>query len=55
MTDFFAMGHYAVYVWSAYAVFFIVLFFDALAPLWQRRRTLRELASRLKRQNARKS
>ena len=55
MAEFFAMGHYAAYVWSAYAVFFVVLLADALAPMWQRRRTLRELASRLKRQNARKS
>jgi len=55
MSEFFAMGGYGIYVWSSYAVFFVVLIADALAPLWQRRKTLRELHGRLKRQAARKS
>jgi heme exporter protein D len=55
MSDFFAMGGYGIYVWSSYAVFFVVLIADALAPLRQRRKTLRELHGRLKRQAARKS
>jgi heme exporter protein D len=55
MSDFFAMGGYGVYVWWSYAVFFVVLIADALAPLWQRRKTLRELHGRLKRQAARRS
>jgi heme exporter protein D len=53
--DFFHMGGYGVYVWTAYAVFFLVLLADALAPLRQRRRALRELQGRLSRQAARKS
>jgi heme exporter protein D len=53
MSDFFAMGGYGAYVWWSYAVFFVVLVADALAPLWQRRRILRELRNRLKRQTAR--
>jgi heme exporter protein D len=53
MSDFFAMGGYGAYVWSAYFVFFAVLLADALAPLWRRRRILRELAARLKREAAR--
>ena len=53
MSDFFAMGGYGVYVWSAYFVFFAVLLADAFAPLWRRRRILRELAARLKREAAR--
>ena len=53
--DFFRMGGYGVYVWTAYAVFFLVLLADALAPLRQRRRALRELQGRLARQAARKS
>ncbi len=53
MSDFFAMGGYGAYVWSAYAVFTIVLLADALTPLWQRRRVLRGLAARLKREAAR--
>ena len=55
MADFFAMGGYGGYVWTSYIVFFVVLAADAVAPLWQRRRTLRELKGRLQRQAARKS
>jgi len=50
MADFFAMGGYGAYVWTAYAVFGVVLLVDALTPLLQRRRALRELRGRLKRQ-----
>ena len=53
MSDFWAMGGYGAYVWSAYAVFVIVLLADALMPLWQRRNTLRTLAARLRREAAR--
>ena len=55
MSEFFAMGGYAGYVWAAYAVFFVVLAFDAMTPWWQRRRVLRELRGRVKRQAARSS
>lgn len=50
---FFAMGGYAKYVWPAYAVFFVVLIADFIAPQWRRRRNLRELNARLARQSAR--
>lgn len=53
LQHFLAMGGYAAYVWSAYAVFFIVLIADALAPRLRRRRVLRELRARLARQSAR--
>ena len=53
MSEFFAMGGYGAYVWADYAVFFIVLGIDAVMPVWQRRRALRELGGRLKRQAAR--
>ncbi len=53
MAEFFAMGGYAGYVWPAYAVFFIVLAIDALAPLAQRKRVLAELRGRLQRREAR--
>ncbi|WP_426699952.1 heme exporter protein CcmD [Rhodanobacter sp. Col0626] len=53
LQTFFAMGGYAAYVWPAYAVFFIVLIADTLAPRLRRRRVLAELRSRLARQNAR--
>ncbi|HET6545927.1 MAG TPA: heme exporter protein CcmD [Rhodanobacteraceae bacterium] len=54
MADFLAMGGYGGYVWSAYAVFFVVLAIDALAPLLRRRRVLVELKGRLARQQARR-
>ncbi|MFK2894049.1 heme exporter protein CcmD [Dyella flagellata] len=54
MQSFLAMGGYAVYVWPAYGVFFIVLLADWLAPQFRRRRQLRELRARMARQNARK-
>ena len=53
LQTFFAMGGYAVYVWPAYAVFFIVLVADTVAPRLRRRRILSELRGRLARQNAR--
>ena len=52
---FFAMGGYAAYLWPAYAVFFIVLIADTLAPRLRRRRLLRELRARLARKRARDS
>ena len=53
MSAFLAMGGYGAYVWPAYAVFFIVLTADYLAPGLRRRRNLRELRTRLARQSAR--
>jgi len=53
VSHFLAMGGYAAYVWPAYAVFFIVLVADYLAPGIRRRRQLRELRARLARQSAR--
>ena len=38
MHDFFDMGGYGGYVWGAYAVFFVVLAFDAVAAsIWMSR------------------
>jgi heme exporter protein D len=50
MSEFFNMGGYASYVWTSYAVFALTLLADALAPAFARRRALRELRGRLKRQ-----
>jgi len=54
LQSFLSMGGYAVYVWPAYGVFFIVLLIDWLAPQFRRRRLLRELRARMARQDARK-
>jgi heme exporter protein D len=53
MDNFLNMGGYAGYVWSAYAVFFIVLAIDAIAPMLQRRRALKELQARTRRELSR--
>jgi heme exporter protein D len=55
VADFANMGGYAGFVWTAYAVFFIVLAIDTIAPMLQRRRALKELQSRLRRESAKKS
>lgn len=54
LQSFLTMGGYAIYVWPAYGVFFIVLLIDWLAPQLRRRRLLRELRARMARQDARK-
>jgi heme exporter protein D len=55
LQHFLSMGGYAAYVWPAYAVFFIVLIVDAIAPRLRRQRVLRELRARIARQGARQS
>lgn len=49
MSEFFQMGGYGSYVWSAMAIFIGVLALDAVAPLIKRRRVLRELRARVRR------
>jgi len=55
MADFFNMGGYAGFVWSSYAVFFVVLAIDAIAPMLQRRRALKDVQGRMRRDAAKKS
>lgn len=44
MQDFFYMGGYAFFVWSAYAVVLVVLTANFIYPLRRRRRLLREIS-----------
>ena len=44
LREFFVMGGYAFYVWSAYALTAVVLVFNAVAPCVRERRLLRRLA-----------
>lgn len=53
MTQFLSMGGYGAYVWPSYAVFFLVLAIEALAPRAQRRRVLAEIRGRAQRRAAR--
>ncbi len=55
MSAFWHMGGYASYVWPAYAVFFVVLGIDYIAPVLRRRRVLRELFARMQRHKAREA
>lgn len=54
MHEFFAMGGYAIYVWPAYAVFFVVLAWDWLSPKLRRRQLLNELRGRMAREQLRR-
>jgi heme exporter protein D len=46
MSEFFSMGGYAAYVWSAYAVTALVLGLNAIAPVRAERAALAHLARR---------
>jgi heme exporter protein D len=41
-SDFLAMGRHGFYVWSAYGVTFAIVGWNAVQPVLQRRRLLRE-------------
>lgn len=41
--DFWSMGGYALYVWSAYGAGLLVLLWNILTPMLRRRSVLREL------------
>ncbi|MCC8915706.1 heme exporter protein CcmD [Xanthomonas euvesicatoria] len=55
MSAFLAMGGYGQYVWTAYAVFVLVLLADLAAPWLRRRRLPRELRGHLQRQVPRRA
>lgn len=50
MQQFFAMGGYAFYVWTSYGLALIVLLANIFIPVMQRKRLLRSLALKQKRQ-----
>ena len=50
LNDFLAMGNHGAYVWSAYGLCLALLAWNALLPLRARRRYLRSLARRLRRE-----
>ena len=43
MKEFFAMGGYAVFVWSSYAIVAVVLYANVLAAKLQRKRIIKEV------------
>lgn len=54
MSGFWAMGGYAAYVWTAYALFLLVLLLDTLLPHWRQRRLLADTRAQLLREQARR-
>lgn len=46
MNTFLSMGGYAVYVWSAYAIFFAVVLVDQCVSTVEHRRMIREIRQR---------
>lgn len=50
MTAWLAMDGYALYVWSAYAIFFAVLVFNLVAPLLRYRSARRLINRRVRRE-----
>jgi heme exporter protein D len=49
MSDFFAMGGYAAYVWPSFLLAAIVLIANVIAPMQQHKRVLKEIARKLRR------
>jgi heme exporter protein D len=49
MSEFFAMGGYAQYVWPSYLLATIVIIANIVAPLQQHKRVLSEIARKLRR------
>jgi heme exporter protein D len=47
--EFLAMGGYGFYVWTSYAIGFVVLLLNVIVPIYQRKQLLRNLALKLKR------
>lgn len=49
LTEFFHMGGYAFYVWTSYAIAFVVLVAVVVAPILHRRRLLADFARKARR------
>ncbi len=52
MSEFLHMGGYAAYVWSSYAIAFIVLLPTILIPLRENKRLMKHLKGKYKRDKA---
>jgi heme exporter protein D len=50
ISDFFHMGGYAFYVWTSYALGFVVLLLNILLPMRNKKQVLRELAAKQRRE-----
>lgn len=50
LSEFLAMGRHGLYVWTAYAVAALVVFYNLISPRLQRRRLLAEHRRRQRRE-----
>ena len=49
-SEFLAMGHHGVYVWSSYGISFAILLLKVVLPILARQRYLKNEARRLRRE-----
>ena len=49
MSEFFAMGGYAAYVWPSYVLAFIILVANIAVPMLQRKKTVTDIARKIRR------
>ncbi|MFT7127340.1 MAG: heme exporter protein D [Pseudoalteromonas tetraodonis] len=54
MSDFFAMGGYAAYVWPSYAVFALVIIFHIVVPRIAKRAVLKDVLIKKRRDQIKK-
>ena len=52
LSDFLAMGHHGLYVWSAYGICLAVLVLNVAMPILARKRYLQQEVRRLRRENS---
>lgn len=47
MSEFLAMGGYAFYVWTSYAIFAVIVVYNLLQPRFRRRTIVREVRQQI--------
>lgn len=50
MNEFLSMGGYGAYVWPSYILAFVILVANILAPMQQRKKTLSNIARKIRRE-----
>ena len=50
-SEFFNMGGYAFYVWTSYALTFIVVVANIVSPIMQRKKAIKRIKRAIKREN----
>jgi len=52
LTEFLHMGGYAGYVWSSYGITAVILVWQVVGPIIQRKQIIKKLVRKMKRQKA---